>query len=82
MADKRMSTLEERLKELEDLTSKLEEGSLPIDEAIKVYSQGMQLAVSCKKSLDDFSMQIQVARKNAQDSISLEKYNNQSDDQF
>lgn len=82
MADKRMSTLEQRLKELEDLTSKLEEGSLPIDEAIKVYSQGMQLAVSCKKSLDDFSMQIQVARKNAQDSISLEKYNNQSDDQI
>jgi exodeoxyribonuclease VII small subunit len=82
MADKRMVSLEERLKELEELTTKLEEGSLPIDEAIKVYSQGMQLAVSCKKSLDDFSMQIQVARKNAQDSISLEKIDNQSDDQF
>ena len=77
-----MVSLEERLKELEELTTKLEEGSLPIDETIKVYSQGMQLAVSCKKSLDDFSMQIQVARKNAQDSISLEKIDNQSDDQF
>lgn len=65
-----MTSLEERLKQLEELTSKLEEGNLSIDEAISVYSQGMDLAVSCKKSLDSLSQKITVARKKAQQSLS------------
>lgn len=65
-----MTSLEERLKQLEELTSKLEKGNLSIDEAISVYSQGMDLAVSCKKSLDSLSQKITVARKKAQQSLS------------
>ena len=65
-----MTSLEERLKQLEELTSKLEEGNLSIDEAISVYSQGMDLAVSCKKSLDSLSQKITVARKKVQQSLS------------
>ena len=70
MAAKQMTSLEERVKQLEELTSKLEEGNLSIDEAISVYSQGMDLAVSCKKSLDSLSHKITVARKQAQQSLS------------
>ncbi len=70
MAAKQMTSLEERLKQLEELTSKLEEGNLSIDEAISVYSQGMDLAVSCKKSLDSLSQKITVARKKTQQSLS------------
>lgn len=70
MVAKQMTSLEERLKQLEELTSKLEEGNLSIDEAISVYSQGMDLAVSCKKSLDSLSQKITVARKKAQQSLS------------
>ena len=70
MAAKQMTSLEERLKQLEELTSKLEKGNLSIDEAISVYSQGMDLAVSCKKSLDSLSQKITVARKKAQQSLS------------
>ena len=72
MAAKQMTSLEERLKQLEELTSKLEEGNLSIDEAISVYSQSMDLAVSCKKSLDSLSQKITVARKKAQQSLSDE----------
>lgn len=70
MAAKQMTSLEERLKQLEELTSKLEEGNLSIDEAISVYSHGMDLAVSCKKLLDSLSQKITVARKKAQQSLS------------
>lgn len=70
MAAKQMTSLEDRLKQLEELTSKLEEGNLSIDEAISVYSHGMDLAVSCKKSLDSLSQKITVARKKAQQSLS------------
>lgn len=75
-----MTSLEERLKQLEELTSKLEEGNLSIDEAISVYSQGMDLAVSCKKSLDSLSQKITVARKKAQQSLSDEALSGDTDD--
>lgn len=80
MAAKQMTSLEERLKQLEELTSKLEEGNLSIDEAISVYSQGMDLAVSCKKSLDSLSQKITVARKKAQQSLSDDALSGDSDD--
>ena len=78
MAAKQMTSLEERLKQLEELTSKLEEGNLSIDEAISVYSQGMDLAVSCKKSLDSLSQKITVARKKAQQSLSDDALSDES----
>lgn len=43
-----MTSLEEKLTNLEELTKKLEQGNLPIDEAIALYSQGMELAVDRK----------------------------------
>ena len=60
-----MTSLEEKLTNLEELTKKLEQGNLPIDEAIALYSQGMELAVSCKKNLDEMSLKLTVAREKA-----------------
>ena len=52
--------------------------NLSIDEAISVYSQGMDLAVSCKKSLDSLSQKITVARKKAQQSLSDDALSDES----
>ena len=60
-----MTSLEEKLTNLEELTKKLEQGNLPIDEAIALYSQGMELAVSCKKSLAEMSLKLTEAREKA-----------------
>ena len=60
-----MTSLEEKLTNLEELTKKLEQGNLPIDEAIALYSQGMELAVSFKKNLDEMSLKLIVAREKA-----------------
>ncbi|MDY5188101.1 MAG: exodeoxyribonuclease VII small subunit [Succinivibrio sp.] len=60
-----MTSLEEKLTKLEELTKKLEQGNLPIDEAIALYSQGMELAVSCKKSLAEMSLKLTEAREKA-----------------
>ena len=70
MAEKQMTSLEERLNTLEELTKKLENGNLSIDEAISVYSQGMELAVDCKKSLDNLTKKVETAKKNAQEALS------------
>ncbi|MBQ2381584.1 MAG: exodeoxyribonuclease VII small subunit [Succinivibrio sp.] len=66
MVDNNMTSLEQRLAALEELTKKLEDGQLPIDQAIELYSKGMELAVSCKKSLEELSGKIEVVRENAQ----------------
>lgn len=69
MADKQMTTLEEKFRKLEELTQSLESGTLSIDDAIAVYSQGMELAVDCKKSLDELSQKIEFAKNNAQQAL-------------
>lgn len=58
MATGKMSNIENTLAQLEDITSKLESGSLSIDEAIDAYSKGMELALVCKKSLEDLKQKV------------------------
>ncbi|MBO6257719.1 MAG: exodeoxyribonuclease VII small subunit [Succinivibrio sp.] len=67
MAEKgQMSSLEERMQELEALTSRLESGQMSIDEAIASYTKGMDIALSCRKSLDEMTQKISVARQKSQ----------------
>ena len=63
MAKGRMSSLEDRLTELEAITQKLEDGQLTIDEAIEAYTKGMEIALSCKNSLDEMTQKIEVVRR-------------------
>lgn len=62
MARNSMSSLEDRLNELEKLTSSLENGQLNMDAAIAAYAKGMQLALSCKKTLDEMTQKVEQAR--------------------
>ncbi len=72
MQDKEMTSIEQQLSVLEKLTEDLESGKLPIDEAINMYTKGMELALSCKKNLDNLGQRIQIAKKNAHEAIDLE----------
>ncbi len=65
MARNSMSSLEDRLNELEKLTSSLENGQLNMDAAIAAYAKGMQLALSCKKTLDEMTQKVEQARAQA-----------------
>lgn len=50
---------EEHMKELRELTQKLENGNLSLEEAVKVYTQGMELAASCQEELQTAKLQIE-----------------------
>jgi len=52
MADKK-PTFEESLKKLETLVKKLEEGDLSLDQSLKVFEEGVQMANFCEKSLNE-----------------------------
>jgi len=65
MAEKeqKMSSIETRLQSLEEVTTKLESGQLNLDEAIAAYTKGLELVLSCRKSLDEMSQKIEFAKK-------------------
>jgi len=45
-------SLEQQLKRLEEISSLLDRGELPLDEQIKIYEEGMLLAKACREYLD------------------------------
>ena len=60
-----MSSLEKELNALESIVTKLESGQMNIDDAIASYTEGMKLAASCKKSLDEMTQKIASGKEEA-----------------
>ena len=51
-------TYEQALKKLEDIINKLNEGSIPLDESIILYEEGIKLSEFCMKKLDSAKQKI------------------------
>lgn len=51
MADNQEQSFEEAMKHLEEIVEKLEEGDVPLEEAITIYKQGMDLSRLCHSKL-------------------------------
>jgi exodeoxyribonuclease VII small subunit len=49
---------EEQLDELDAIVTTLEEGKLPLEEALALYERGMRLAQSCQRRLDDAELRV------------------------
>ena len=61
MTDNQEQSFEEAMKQLEQIVEKLEEGDVPLEEAISIYKQGMDLSRLCHsklKSVEDQLTQI------------------------
>lgn len=56
--DKKAEPFERLYQRLEETVEKLEQGGLPLEEAIALYESGMSLARSCQKLLDDAELKI------------------------
>lgn len=55
---------ETALAQLEGLVSKMENGSLPLDQSLAAYQQGVELARICQKLLDSAEQQVKVLQGN------------------
>lgn len=49
---------EEQLDELDTIVSTLEEGKLPLEEALTLYERGMRLAQACQRRLDTAALRV------------------------
>lgn len=55
---------ETALAQLEGLVAKMESGTLPLDESLAVYEQGVELARICQRRLDRAEQQVKVLQGN------------------
>jgi exodeoxyribonuclease VII small subunit len=51
-------SFEEAMRNLEDIVEKLEEGDVPLEEAISIYRKGMELSKLCHDKLKDVEEQL------------------------
>lgn len=55
--------LEERLRRLEEIARILDFGDRPLDEQLKLYSEGMTLAATCRAELEQAQLRVEELAK-------------------
>ena len=58
MAKSKSQTFESNLTRLEEIVRKLEDGSVPLEESIKLFQEGTKLAADCNTLLDQAELEI------------------------
>lgn len=51
-------TFEENLTRLNDIVGQLENDKLPLEKALELYKEGIDLTVDCKKSLESAKLSV------------------------
>jgi exodeoxyribonuclease VII small subunit len=58
-----MAKFEEALQKLEKVVHQLEKGEIPLDKAIALFEEGVQLSDACRKQLEDAESKVEVLLK-------------------
>lgn len=58
MTDQKDKTFEEAMTELEEVVEKLEQGDVPLEEAIGMFQEGMALSKLCHEKLEKVEKQM------------------------
>jgi exodeoxyribonuclease VII small subunit len=54
---------EDCLQRLEKIVDELERGSVPLEQALKLFEEGMQLSTSCRKELEQAEGKVEILLK-------------------
>ena len=58
-----MPKFEESLQRLEKIVDQLEKGNVPLEQALKLFEEGMQLSTSCRKELEEAEGKVEILLK-------------------
>ena len=72
-------TFEGALKNLEKAVEQLEQGQLPLDEALDCFEAGVQSANLCRKKLQAVEARVEVLMKDADGSFRSEPFDRKDD---
>lgn len=67
MAAKKEKTIEETLKELDELIKKLESGESSLEDSFQFYEKGMKLIKSCNDKIDKVEKKLIVIEENGEE---------------
>lgn len=68
------TTFEQALKGLEEAVARLEQGQIPLDEALDCFEAGVQGANLCRKKLQDVEARIETLMKNSDGNFVTEPF--------
>jgi exodeoxyribonuclease VII small subunit len=63
MAKKKESTFESSLQRLQEISDILEKGEIGLEESIKLYEEGINLAKNCYSTLKDAELKVTEIKK-------------------
>ena len=58
-----MPKFEECLQRLENIVQQLERGDLPLEQALKLFEEGVELSASCRKELEEAEGKVEILLK-------------------
>ena len=58
-----MPRFEDHLQRLEKIVDELEKGNVPLEQALKLFEEGMQLSTSCRKELEEAEGKVEILLK-------------------
>ena len=65
---------EEALKKLEKIVDELEDGNIPLDEALEKYEEGIRLSKMCAKKLEVAKKKVEILLKSEDGSAELKPF--------
>lgn len=68
---KKKQTFEEAMKKLESIVKELEDGDLPLEKALELFSEGISLSKFCQSSLEEAEQRIMVLTSGEGGKVSL-----------
>lgn len=69
MSKKKESSFEDSLNRLQEISNQLESGTVGLEESIKLYEEGIQLAKICYSTLKDAELKVTELKKQLEESI-------------
>ena len=69
MSKKKENTFEESLNRLQEISNMLENGDIGLEESIKLYEEGINLAKLCYTTLKDAELKVTELKKQLEQSI-------------
>ncbi|HYL92296.1 MAG TPA: exodeoxyribonuclease VII small subunit [Alphaproteobacteria bacterium] len=58
-----MPQFEDSLQRLEKIVDQLEKGNVPLEQALKLFEEGVQLSSSCRKELEEAEGKVEILLK-------------------
>ena len=71
---KKSATFEESMARLEQIVRTMDQGNAPLEESLKLFTEGTKLVESCSKMLDEAELKIQKVMTAADGSPVMEEF--------